>query len=137
MNIKEAVEMALEKGCLIRRRSWFEQFSSIKPTNTIDGCLLVPKNDKPPVKWWNPQADDLIAEDWILVETMTFAEKLKKLREKSGLTQKQLAQALNVTKSAITMYETGDRSPDLVKLKKMAAILGCTTDELLEPIDIS
>ena len=62
---------------------------------------------------------------------------LVKYRKARNMTQKQLAQALNVTKSAITMYETGDRSPDLVKLKKMAAILGCTTDELLEPIDIS
>ncbi len=62
---------------------------------------------------------------------------LVKYRKARNMTQKQLAQALNVTKSAITMYETGDRSPDLVKLKKMAAILGCTTDELLDPIDIS
>lgn len=61
---------------------------------------------------------------------------LYKYRKEKGLTQKQLAEAMGVTPTAITQYETGVRKPDIVKLKKLATILGCTTDQLLEPIKI-
>ena len=57
-------------------------------------------------------------------------------RHKAKLTQKQLADELGVTKSAVSMWETGNGKPDIIKLKKLAHILGCTTDELLEPIEI-
>lgn len=61
---------------------------------------------------------------------------LYKYRKEKGLTQKELAKAMGITPVAITQYETGVRKPDIVKLKKLAAILGCTTDQLLEPIEI-
>ncbi len=61
---------------------------------------------------------------------------LYKYRKEKGLTQKELAEAMGITPVAITQYETGARKPDIVKLKKLAAILGCTTDQLLEPIEI-
>lgn len=57
-------------------------------------------------------------------------------RHKAKLTQEQLAKELGVTPSCITMWETGNRKPDIIKLKKLARILGCTTDELLESIEI-
>lgn len=57
-------------------------------------------------------------------------------RHKAGMTQEQLAEKLGVTPSCITMWETGNRKPDIINLKKLARILGCTTDELLEPIEI-
>lgn len=57
-------------------------------------------------------------------------------RHKAGLTQEQLASKLDVTPSCIAMWETGNRKPDIINLKKLAHILGCTTDELLGPIKI-
>lgn len=57
-------------------------------------------------------------------------------REQLGLTQKQLAERLGVTPSAITMWESGERKPDIVMLKRLAAAFNCTTDELLETINI-
>lgn len=61
---------------------------------------------------------------------------LLEYRKKAGMTQAQLAQKLDVTQECITMWETGKRKPDIVTLKKLAKILGCTADELLEPIKI-
>ncbi len=61
---------------------------------------------------------------------------LKEFRIAKGLTQKALAQLLNVSEPTISLYESGMRKPDIVTLKKLAKILNCTTDQLLEPIEI-
>ncbi len=61
---------------------------------------------------------------------------LRTYRNKAGLTQGQLAEQVGVTQSCITMWESGDRKPDIINLKKLAHILGCTADELLAPIEI-
>lgn len=61
---------------------------------------------------------------------------LYKYRKAKGLTQRELAKKLGTAQPTITQYETGARKPDIVTLKKLAAILGCTTDQLLEPIEI-
>lgn len=62
--------------------------------------------------------------------------KLQELRKKLNLTQEQLAEKMSVSKQCISMWENGERKPDIIYLKKLAHILGCTTDELLEPIKI-
>ena len=59
-----------------------------------------------------------------------------KYRKKINMTQRELANAVGITASAITQYETGVRKPDIVTLKKLAAALHCTADQLLEPIKI-
>ena len=60
---------------------------------------------------------------------------LKKYREKSGIKQLELADILGVAKSTISMWETGERKPDIVTLKKLAELFQCTTDDLLESIE--
>lgn len=40
-----------------------------------------------------------------------FGDKLRQLREEKGVTQQQLADALGITKSAISNYECGAREP--------------------------
>lgn len=59
-----------------------------------------------------------------------------KYRKSRNMTQRDLAKALGVVPSTITQYETGTRKPDIVTLKKLAAVLHCTTDQLLEPIKV-
>ena len=59
-----------------------------------------------------------------------------KYRKDQNMTQRELAKAVGITASAITQYETGARNPDIVTLKKLAAALHCTADQLLEPIKI-
>lgn len=62
---------------------------------------------------------------------MTFGERLKQFREARGLTQEQLAIAIGVAKTTVTGYERGNREPDVAKIKKLAAALGVSGDELL------
>lgn len=57
-------------------------------------------------------------------------------RKRQNMTQRELATAVGVAQSTITQYETGVRKPDIVMLKKLATVLHCTTDQLLEPIKI-
>ncbi len=57
-------------------------------------------------------------------------------RTKMNLTQKQLADRLQVTASTVTQWENGVRKPNVIMLKKIAAVLKCTTDDLLEPVRI-
>ena len=59
-----------------------------------------------------------------------------KYRKDQNMTQRELAKAVGITASAITQDETGARKPDIVTLKKLAAALHCTADQLLEPIKI-
>ena len=42
---------------------------------------------------------------------MAFKDILKKLRERKGLSQEELAKATGLSKSAISMYENGRREP--------------------------
>lgn len=61
-----------------------------------------------------------------------LANRLRKLREEKGLTQKELAQALGLnSKSTITNYEQNDRDPDYETLIKIAKYFEVSIDYLL------
>lgn len=60
-----------------------------------------------------------------------FCKNLKSARMTLGLTQVQLADRLNVSPSAIGMYEQGRREPDTKLLKKICTTLNVSADELL------
>ena len=60
-----------------------------------------------------------------------FGSRLKELRLKSGLTQKQLSQQLGVTKSVVSYYELQSRTPSPDVLVKLARIFKVSTDYLL------
>ena len=57
---------------------------------------------------------------------------VKTLRERAGITQATLADAMNVTQSCISMWETGEATPQSDKLPKLAEVLGCRIDDLFE-----
>ncbi len=56
---------------------------------------------------------------------------MKELRERRGLTQAQVADKLNVDRSAVTKWETGGSTPLKKYRPKLCALLGCTEAELL------
>lgn len=58
---------------------------------------------------------------------MTF----KELRKRSGLTQIQFANKINVNQSAVSMWETGRSAPRINMLPRISSTIGCTVDELL------
>lgn len=63
---------------------------------------------------------------------MDFGKQLKKLRLEAGLTQKQLASQIGVTKSVISFYELQERIPSPEVLVKLAAVFHVSTDYLLD-----
>jgi transcriptional regulator with XRE-family HTH domain len=60
-----------------------------------------------------------------------FKDKLKELRNKKGLSQRELAKTLKLSPSTIAMYEIGQREPDNATLNKIADFFNVTTDCLL------
>ena len=57
---------------------------------------------------------------------------LKNLRMSANMTQLHMAQALNVCRSTVAMWESGKAMPRSDLLPKIAELLGCTIDELFE-----
>lgn len=62
---------------------------------------------------------------------MEFHEKMQELRKKNGLTQEELAQALCVSRTAVSKWESGRGYPNIDSLKAAAKFFGVTVDELL------
>lgn len=62
---------------------------------------------------------------------MEFHEKLQQLRKHKGLTQEELAQALFVSRTAISKWESGRGYPSIDSLKALAAFYRVTIDDLL------
>ena len=58
-------------------------------------------------------------------------ENLRKLREEFGLTQKELAEKMNVAKATIYFYEQNKVSPSTEMLIKLADYFNCSIDYLL------
>ncbi len=61
---------------------------------------------------------------------MNVSERIKELRERRGISQDTLADAIGVDRTTIVKYETGKSKPTR-KLKELADYFGITTDELL------
>lgn len=57
--------------------------------------------------------------------------KLKEIRERNGMTTRELGKQLGVGGTAITNWETGLRRPNIDMLIRLTEIFGCTADELL------
>lgn len=62
---------------------------------------------------------------------MTFALRLKELREHKHISQKQLAIDLGVGVGSVGMWESSDRTPPAKKLKLIAEYFGVSIDYLL------
>lgn len=62
---------------------------------------------------------------------MEFSEKLQTLRKQEGLTQEELAQALFVSRTAISKWESGKGYPSIDSLKEISKYFSITIDELL------
>lgn len=62
---------------------------------------------------------------------MEFNEKLKELRTSRGFTQEELAEALFVSRTAISKWESGRGYPSIDSLKEISGFFSVTIDELL------
>ena len=61
----------------------------------------------------------------------TVADRLKIIREDRNKTKEQVANYLEIQLRAYQRYETGERLPDLEKLKSLARYFDCTLDYLV------
>lgn len=62
---------------------------------------------------------------------MEFNKKLQELRKRKGLTQEELAEALFVSRTAVSKWESGRGYPSIDSLKAIATFFGITIDEFL------
>lgn len=68
MFIHEAVQaLSGEFNCIARRNAWWGRTVKIKPTDTVDCCIAI-SHEGTPGKRWNPQREDLLADDWEIVK---------------------------------------------------------------------
>ena len=62
---------------------------------------------------------------------MEFHEKLQELRKQRGLTQEELAEALYVSRTAVSKWESGRGYPSIDSLKEISAYFSVSIDDLL------
>lgn len=62
---------------------------------------------------------------------VNLADRLKGLRDASGLTQRQVAQRLGLVPSAVCAYENSSRLPSYSVLIRLAGLFHVSTDYLL------
>lgn len=61
---------------------------------------------------------------------------IKAIRESRHLTQEALARKLNVNRTTVTMWETGQNTPPTRLLLQIAEALDCSVDALLTPAEM-
>lgn len=67
---------------------------------------------------------------------MTIGEKLAQLRKQQHYTQEQLAELLDVSRQAVSKWESDISLPETYKLIQLAKLYDITLDELINPNDI-
>ena len=63
---------------------------------------------------------------------MEFYEKLIRLRKKQGLTQQELAEAIDVSRQAISKWEVGAATPSTKNLRSLSKIFEVSLDDLVD-----
>ena len=59
--------------------------------------------------------------------------KIKYFRQKRELTQVELRRILGISQTAVSLYESGDRNPDVEMAKAIAKALNQTLDAIFAP----
>lgn len=63
---------------------------------------------------------------------MNLGEKIKEARKAAGVTQKELAERLQVYQKDISHWENGERTPNALTFAEICRALNASADELLE-----
>lgn len=98
---------------------------------SINKIEIIAKYAGKPVSWFYSEHDDNEAK----TTNPAFAQRLKKLRQEKGITQQELADALNISRTTIGMYEINQREPDNATLVKLANYFDVSIDYLLGRTD--
>jgi transcriptional regulator with XRE-family HTH domain len=63
-------------------------------------------------------------------ERQKLGERLKREREYLGFSQDDVAEALGITRSAVSLIESGQRKVEVLELKRLATLFGRTVADL-------
>ncbi len=66
-----------------------------------------------------------------MIPMFDCSEKLRALREKSGMTQLQVANRIGVSKTMISAYETSGKAPSVEMLIRLSRLFGVSIDYLV------
>lgn len=75
--------------------------------------------------------DILTTFEWQLIKNMNTGNTIKKIREKRGLMQKEVAAAAGLQASNYSKIEKGERDISIEALDKIAKLFGMTVDEII------
>jgi transcriptional regulator with XRE-family HTH domain len=62
---------------------------------------------------------------------LTFGERVRRRRDSLGITQEALAQKIGIHRPVLSDIETGQHSPTLRTIERVASALGLTVGQLL------
>lgn len=62
--------------------------------------------------------------------------RLREIREYAGYSQEEVASHLGISRSAVSLIETGSRRVDAIELSKLAKLYQWSTDSLLDQEDL-
>ena len=63
---------------------------------------------------------------------MRLGQKITELRKKNNLSQEGLAEKMNVSRQAVSKWESDQSIPDIEKIVSLSELFGVTTDYLLK-----
>lgn len=63
---------------------------------------------------------------------MTLGQRIKKCRQQANLTQEQVAEAMGISRQAVTKWESGQSAPSTENLFKLAELFGTTVDLIID-----
>jgi len=73
----------------------------------------------------------------IVIDEIMFQDRIKTLRLERNMTQQELGDLLGVTAQAVSKWETGLATPDIISLPKISKLFSCSIDSLLFGEDAS
>ena len=65
---------------------------------------------------------------------MTYGERIRRGREAKALTQEELAEALGVSRQAVSKWERGEADPSTANLLALGRLYGVPAEELLRAV---
>ena len=68
-------------------------------------------------------------------ESMSIGQRLKTLRKEAGLSQKQVAEALKMSKPIVSQYESDQRTPSVPKLIRFSRFYKASLDYICENVE--
>lgn len=64
-------------------------------------------------------------------DNIELSEHLRQLRKNAGLSQEQLAETLDISRQAVSKWESGVSSPDAHNIVRLSKLYGVSTDSIL------